>query len=470
MNTTIKLQILFFIFLFGSIELKSQTEFEITYEDTRDVYFFDAEENNSGDFLVVGNFIQSNNNLWNGLIGKFNQNGDLYFVDEIDLGYSTVMRDLVLEEDHFFIVGNVTFTNTDSPDAILLKYDYNGNLIFYQTYGGEGLDYFTSIEKTNDGNLILFGDSYSNSDNRDAYIIMVDDQGNLLWDYFIDEEDRNVYSTNELVVKNNEIFFPTYTDGNNSIIFSKLDIQGNLIWEKELIHENGYLSTSIIIDDHDDIIITGWHRTLPAYDSFILKLDLEGNQKWQKTYNYPSEGNDRFSRIIQGNDGNYYVAGHLSSGQNGKAYLSQIDTTGDVLWHSEFGGEQSDVFQHLSKTGDGKLLLCGYSKSFNSLPGFDGYLVKANYDGTVPVSFISETQEFNIFPNPSQGTINIKLPEKLINKTSIIEVFDSTGRLVFYKELTLENETKRIENLTPGFYYITISTNSSRYSKCFQII
>ncbi|GAH53183.1 unnamed protein product [marine sediment metagenome] len=68
-------------------------------------------------------------------------------------------------------------------------------------------------------------------------------------------------------------------------------------------------------------------------------------------------------------------------------------------------------------------------------------------------SYLNKNHNFNLFPNPSTGIINVENPELI--EDFIITVYDHFGKTILKsKNIDVIN----ITNQLPGFYYITIQT------------
>ena len=98
------------------------------------------------------------------------------------------------EDGGFFLVGSSksstldTLINNGSRDAILIKYDNNGNIIWKTNWGGNDDDSFFHAIEFEDKSIILVGNSEStningitNKGHTDAIIVKYDSEGNMLW-------------------------------------------------------------------------------------------------------------------------------------------------------------------------------------------------------------------------------------------------------------------------------------------------
>ena len=77
--------------------------------------------------------------------------------------------------------------NKGGEDAWLVKLSAGGAVLWQKTYGGSSKDRFTSIQRTKDGKLLLGGrteskdgDVVGNKGGADAWIVIVDETGNLV--------------------------------------------------------------------------------------------------------------------------------------------------------------------------------------------------------------------------------------------------------------------------------------------------
>ena len=86
---------------------------------------------------------------------------------------------MIQTSDEGYIIAGETTSFGNGYDIYLVKTDANGNTLWSKTYGGTGMEYFSSLQKTSDGGYVIAG--YTNSfgeGNNDMYIIKTDSQGN----------------------------------------------------------------------------------------------------------------------------------------------------------------------------------------------------------------------------------------------------------------------------------------------------
>ncbi|KAA9325979.1 LamG-like jellyroll fold domain-containing protein [Adhaeribacter soli] len=106
-------------------------------------------------------------------------------------------------------------------------------------------------------------------------------------------------------------------------------------------------------------------------DFWIVKLDLQGNKQWEKTYG--GSGADYLASLQQISDGGYILGGYSSSGISGDKsqaskggldfWVLKLDANGNKLWDKTFGGDLTDALRKIVQTSDGGYLLAGDSDS-----------------------------------------------------------------------------------------------------------
>jgi hypothetical protein len=90
-----------------------------------------------------------------------------------------------------------------------------------------------------------------------------------------------------------------------------------LYGKKLLEDQNDDEARSILVEENGDIILAGTARSLVSssgnYDIWILRLDKDGNLKWQKVFGLLDSNEDKASSICLSDDGNFVVAGYTTT-------------------------------------------------------------------------------------------------------------------------------------------------------------
>lgn len=157
-------------------------------------------ENESGEIITIGSSdsndvdIKNNKGSYDFWVVNSAANGNLIW--EKSFGGSEIdeARGIVKVNDGFIIAGDTRSIDKDvslnngGADLWLIKVNETGNLIWEKSFGGSNFDVARSINKTNDNGFIIAGSSRSangdvalNNGQNDAWIITVNESGNLLW-------------------------------------------------------------------------------------------------------------------------------------------------------------------------------------------------------------------------------------------------------------------------------------------------
>lgn len=129
---------------------------------------------------------------------RTDENLDTLWTKLIDASGNDYPLSIETTSDGYYIVAGHSNSYSSSTDAFLLKMDDDGNLIWLNTYGGDQSDYAFDVIETQDNNYIICGRSKSWTDNSQVYIVKTDTSGIEIWSEVISYEDgSNTYSIYE---------------------------------------------------------------------------------------------------------------------------------------------------------------------------------------------------------------------------------------------------------------------------------
>ncbi len=174
----------------------------------------------------------------------------------------------------------------------------------------------------------------------------------------------------------------SYGAGNTDIYVVKTDSLCNKIWSKTFGRNNIEQGYSIKNTSDGAFIIAGFTNSIGAggYDAYLLKIDSNGQQLWEKTYG--GYDWDFAYSIVELPDSGFAVCGetYTNSLGNSDVYLFRTDKNGNLIWQKNIGGTQQDVANDLILDTDTNLVLVGKTKSFGNGQE-DMYLIKTNLLG-----------------------------------------------------------------------------------------
>jgi len=318
--------------------------------------------------------------------------------------------------------GDIINKTDVSFDYWLLKFDANDIMQWSKTYGGSDIDQGSKIIQTLDGGFALIGSSSSNDGDisinegfNDIWLVKLDVSGNITWEKsygfpgndlgfsVLQTSDGGYFVSGVLDVSGSG------GDGNDRSLHAggdywglKLDANGNKIWRRyfggsftdsafDIITSDDGGFILIGSSDSDDVDIT---NNKGGYDFWIVKVDINGNMVWEKSFG--GSQIDEARSITKTADGNYLIAGDSRSNDqdvsNSKGaadmWLIKISDSGNLIWEKSFGGSSFDVARNISSTADGGFLLSGSSRSQDGDVEFnkgqnDVWLVKIDNSGNI---------------------------------------------------------------------------------------
>ncbi|MBA5630383.1 T9SS type A sorting domain-containing protein [Moheibacter lacus] len=330
--------------------------------------------------------------------------------------HSEYLYDLKATPDYGFLLagssfsadsGNKSGEGQGDLDYFLWKMDEAGKMEWQKTFGGLASDYLYSVSLTSEGGFILGGSSNSPKSgdkleygfgNMDFWILKLDPTGEEEWQITLggigNDQLQSIQQTPDggFIIGGSSDSSPIQ-DTEGEIIGNKseesrgsfdywiikLSANGEVEWEKTfggmfadqlktvLITEDGYL-----VGGTSNSFVSGNKsaQSLGMSDYWVIKLDLNGDQQWQRTYG--GEGDETLAQIVETNNG-FLIAGSSNSktSENKKSgsvngtdfWVLEIDKDGEVAWDNTYDTGKWDILVNVTKAEDNTFLLGGYASS-----------------------------------------------------------------------------------------------------------
>lgn len=474
-------------------------------------YAYKTIKTHDNSLLTVGWHRPSNTGNNRAILAKWNLNGTLLWKKLVDYNQSYSPVSVVQTQDHNFVIlgyGTVTEESSKGSDAILIKVDANGNLIWRKNYGGALGEKMFDIIELPDASLVVAGQTSSNDDDVpthafggiNAWIFKTDAAGTLLWSkVFGGYSNRPDYiQAIKLANDGNIVLFGSTASndgdfqnlvsvGNSVEQFFLFKIQadtGNPLWKKgyPIANSRYNFAKSMTKTLDGGFALAGTNEILAVSNSTsgdyrVVKTDSNGNLTWDKTY--IGSNTDEPTSIIQTSDGKYIVAGATQTSnftdpnpfEGGTDILMiGLDENGERKWGKLIGGtgaEYAGYNDALLDMGNNSFILTASTVSeagtihvpYTNM-NIAGILMYFNAP-TLSTNEYSVSDSFiKVYPNPSSDYVTVQLNSK--QKIEKIEVLDVSGKKVLLPKIS-ESGLLNISQLPTGVYFLNISSEGKIY-------
>ena len=270
-------------------------------------------------------------------------------------------------------------------------------------YMGQGTDREEHVHEgmqTSDGGFIAIGHHWEKEEDptgfTDMIILKTDSNGKELWQTIIGTADKfDVgYAVDELsdgYVASGGL----HKDGYQKSAIVKLDINGNIIWQKIFNHSGVGGIRGIEVLNNDDIVVTGYKEgdeegflfISDGSQGFITKLSTTGEVIWDK--NLSAMQGTKVKKTSKGG----FVVGSVEWVDAGlNAAMHYLDSNGNTLSTKLFGGNNNNVqLFDMDITDNDYVVFTGHTTGFQT----------ANWDCIVMLIDDQGNEVWkNIFGNP----------------------------------------------------------------------
>jgi hypothetical protein len=164
-----------------------------------------------------------------------------------------------------------------------------------------------------------------------------------------------------------------YTDA----VVLKADWSGNIQWMKSYGRASAFYNAGSVKSVSDGFVIagsTGTYTTDIRNDFWAAKLDLSGNIIWEKKFDINSGKNEEFSSIDIAADGSYLFAGNTNGYDAADIIIAKINRSGSAVWIKKY--DAGAAYAGEIKTTPKGFAVAGYN-------GY-GILISVDVNGSIP--------------------------------------------------------------------------------------
>jgi hypothetical protein len=336
-------------------------------------------QSNDGGYVLVGQTQSTSSSPTQALIIRVDSTGGMLWNKTYGGTNTSLLLGIVQTSDLGFVVAGTL--NVTTEKFWLFKIDGSGNMLWENTYGGTYNEELYAIAQTNDGGFVLTGltTSFDSGSQSDLWIVKTDGSGTALWAqrYGTDGTDCGFS-----VVQTSDGGYALAGQTNTHYCWLiKTDSAGLMQWNKTFGDDVLTTRGQKMVQTNDlGYAVCGYANLVPSgnNDFYLVKTDSSGNLEWNKTFG--GEGQEFGRAIVKSNDGGYVLAGYTETYGSGvrDAWLVKTDSNGNMQWNQTLGGTSADVANSLITTADGGYAIAGSTDSYGPTRSF--FLAKVTPD------------------------------------------------------------------------------------------
>lgn len=272
--------------------------------------------------------------------------------------------------------------NATAKNAPMGQLNSNPNLIWEKTYGGSGDDRAFYAANAEDGYMVVGSSTSAEQGKTAAWALRLNQDGNVLWNRTYSEdagsEFRNVLSLDSGFLLVGNVFLPS---GKVEGYVVKIDKAGTPQWNVTLQAREGVNKLFSASNTEQDFVLVGLSESADTGNSsvWLVKIDADGKVVWNRIYAGLGEAAGR--AVTQTQDSSLMVAGYTDSAGNGNYdfLVLKVDLDGNVLWNRTYGGQQSDKAYAIAAAANG-CVVAGDTRS-KGAGDSDAYVIRIDLDG-----------------------------------------------------------------------------------------
>jgi uncharacterized delta-60 repeat protein len=227
--------------------------------------------------------------------------------------------DVAISADGSVYVTGITADNGN--DAVLLKFDASGTLLWERAWGGAASDESLAVATAFDGSVYIAGTATS--------------------------------------------FGPS----SSGLFVVKFDSAGNLVWQRI---SDGAAGNAVAVASDGSVYAAG---TAPRadqignFDIVVLKITAAGSLVWQRIYS-AGEVVDPRGRMAAGSDGSIVIAGAIQAASHRfvdiAALIVKLTSDGALVFDKQFAGSASETGEGVAVAPDNTIYVAGTTTSFGA--------------------------------------------------------------------------------------------------------
>ena len=358
------------------------------------------------------------------------------------------------QDGHIAMAGHTNSYPGKSYDFYLVKAALNGDTVWTKHYGSNEWDFANSMDTCADGGFIMAGKTYDTGNAfSDILIVKTDADGNELWQKKIGGNKDDVANSIISLVDGYILCGTTESigAGGKDIYVVKVDLNGNVIWERTLGGAEDDVGNSSVLTFDGKILCAGGVKSFGFplnFNSYLMKLNADGTDFWSPPGNFSaSTVNFEIVDIVESNTNQIVSISDFDNNglSNGEFGLFINDSNGYLDTSSTFGGSLIEKPHSIIRCFDKGYAILGTTTSFGL--GLENiFLVKTDTLGSSNLtmsilvgesdkSYAPINEQNVFFPNPFQSIATLTLEGRNVDihsKSLQLNLFNEVGSSIYH--------------------------------------
>ena len=347
--------------------------YHFLYRSEESVYFegVNAVASARNCYISVGSNNDNDKHFEKAKISKYDLDRKKNYEKLYNVGYNSSFFGVVVDEDNYVVVGSYEKTLEEHEDsirrALIVKYDSNGDIVFEKDFSLLDNSKFTNIIAVGDYYYVTGQSIYKNTrvGNKDGGAILAkyNKDGDLIWYKTYGSNKSSIY--NDLLVVGNSIY-TVGTDDDYLGIISKYDLDGNFITYNDYRTTDALGFSGIASIDGFIYVSGALRRENDDNDAMVVRYNLDCVYIDQVVYT--GDGIERFNKLIVDDDNNIVAIGSMAVAQE-ESGISEYNYDGIIAKYDKnlkyvdavfYGDDRDDFFTDVLFTNN-EYVVVGYS-------------------------------------------------------------------------------------------------------------
>ncbi|OGF68061.1 MAG: hypothetical protein A2Y62_13780 [Candidatus Fischerbacteria bacterium RBG_13_37_8] len=381
-------------------------------------FFYSIVKTSDSGYVAVGDTSSFGAGGFDALLVKLDASGAIVWEKAYGGAFNDSAYSVIQTTDSgYLIAGDTSSFGAGCSDMLIVKVDASGNIDWKRTIGGDKCEYAHSAKQVSDGGYIIAGGTSSiNANSYDALVLKLNSYGNILWRRTFDIENEMAWDIIQTLDGSYVVIGESGNGLYQDVLAIRLNSSGNVLWKRKIGSNYNEGAYSIVQTSDEGCIIAGCSNSFSSEnynDVLVMKLNTSGNLLWRR--NIGTDKDECGLSAAQTPNGNSIISGYTNSlAPFDNTFMLEMNTNGNIMWKRTLNGTYAEWASSVIPTADGNFIIAGWSESFGTAY-VDALVVKVNAYGIIPGCNLFSTPSFTV----SAPVLSISAPVMIVKAPAL---------------------------------------------------